>query len=352
MQSFINQVFLPRKPIEVHQWFGNNNQPLSKREKFTFYIPENVPFNLVRTTQDGLVISPLRYINSDMMKAVSNNGGQPLEIFARWNELRPMYKDYERPIHKDSKIQQVVNFKLTTNATERFDTIAYLYRIITPLGGYIAGSYAAYVATKNDVPVNMMPKDVDIFVKDEQSFNLIKDKLISEKFILISENELVLTFTVPNSNAVKDMSRTVQLVKPRTLLNGKTFGMPEEIIDSFDFTVSRALILNENNSLVDEDFDRDFKSMTINTKNLQCPIGSSIRLLKYATKGFSINNYQHFLVFSLSKCVDNEDYEELIALFSKNKKYIDALNSQDSNFSEFELTSEEWENIYFYVKID
>ena len=108
-----------------------------------------------------------------------------------------------------------------------------------PEGCYVAGGYARYVCSPNEKPAEA--GDIDLFTTGPEAYGRLINRLRYEgiegyksKFIIETGNFIM----------VKFWDRPFQLVKPATVS-----GTPSQIISTFDFTVNRVILLNENEAL-------------------------------------------------------------------------------------------------------
>ena len=153
---------------------------------------------------------------------------------------------------------------------------------------------------------NEPPKDIDIFLYDQKDYlevveilskNLIEYETSDEEDSnLVWENDLVKNF---ESNSLL----LVQLVKPSIKKYMRTWGEPEEVIWTFDFTVCRFYLeeyeeSDENIESLSEfplerhpdDYNQEFNTSSYEdidnkilfVKNIVCPISSIRRAMKYA----------------------------------------------------------------------
>jgi hypothetical protein len=163
------------------------------------------------------------------------------------------------------------------------------------LSGIIAGGYARYCCSqRTDISY---PGDVDIFPYNDIQFDLIKSKLAFHGFQIQHENDVSISYKsyTAKNDSVDELQKSalppVQLIKPVTKGRILTFGKAEEILDNFDFTVTRAAIVSTAHGtacIVDADFIQDDLDGVLSLRHIHCPISSTIRCIKYAKKGYKL----------------------------------------------------------------
>lgn len=163
---------------------------------------------------------------------------------------------------------------------------------------------------------NQTPKDIDIFLYNENNYNEVVS-IFSSNFIEI-ENEisdLIQTLNWNESNEIwenelvknfkTDNWLLIQLVKPKIQKYMRTWWTPEEVVGTFDFTACRLYLCEyeESDEDIEElsnfdidylDYNNEFDTNNLNdidnkilfVKNIVCPISSIRRALKYAWYGY------------------------------------------------------------------
>jgi hypothetical protein len=224
--------------------------------------------------------------------------------------------------------------------------------------GFIAGSYAATSSLSGSHEKNGVlnfhilntPSDIDIFCFNEDSETHIDQGLLSMGYSLFSDNEMVATYVHSD-----DSFSTVQLVMPRILSNGVTFGTAEEVIDSFDYTVCRAAIISNTEIVRDTNLSEDYSVKRLRLMNSNCPVGAMLRYQKYSKKGFVMDyeNVLDLVRFAQDNPLPDDKVEKLLKLSRvKNElHWID--NDKKSAYIESNgLTPEEVDDIYKFIKVD
>lgn len=154
-------------------------------------------------------------------------------------------------------------------------------------GGFIRSYYSREI-----------PNDMDLYFYNNKDFEKSKKKLIKLKWELIYSTNLALT--------LKKDNKLIQLIKPNSdaIVKIKT---PEDLIESFDFTVCQACffkkekglndILRENDDGKDayyeyfsESFFEDLASKTLIYTGSEMPLSSLKRAIKYTKKGFYVSD--------------------------------------------------------------
>jgi hypothetical protein len=176
-----------------------------------------------------------------------------------------------------------VNEHIATYPVQRgmTQTIRDIYNVIAGRG-YIAGSYAAYMVAPE---VNFQPNDVDIFATTmDNAVDLLND--LVKRFGLHLSAETEITYTL---EAVNVAFLPLQIVKPHP--DWKTF--PDDVINSFDMDICRALLISEDCILADENAGKGVgKLLRINN-----PLRSLKRVLKYHQRGVQFNEWELLKLF-------------------------------------------------------
>jgi hypothetical protein len=120
--------------------------------------------------------------------------------------------------------------------------------------------------------------DFDIFFKSVEAQINIKNKLTSAGFEIIYECPNGFLFTY-KKNSVK-----VQLVCRQY------YSSPEELISSFDFTVTCAAT-NGKFLYYTRPFIKDIKRKELHLSNLTYPVASFKRAVRYSNKGYSVREF-------------------------------------------------------------
>jgi hypothetical protein len=160
------------------------------------------------------------------------------------------------------------------NAFE-FEKLRLLYPYFKGHKGIIAGGVF------KDIFLDKNFRDIDVFFWKETEFlNCIHEYNSAKEFSKKYENDNAIGYEESNSNIRIDFVR-------------KRFGSPKEIIDSFDFSVSKfALYKDEDDSLkviYHPLFFQDLVSKSLRfDSSTSDPISQFSRVLKYSRYGFKI----------------------------------------------------------------
>lgn len=212
------------------------------------------------------------------------------------------------------------------------------------LGGYVIGGYARYCCSTNENPVKA--GDVDIFPlpKDtiatheacEAIFTAWKDYLLTEGLTVKHENNVSLTFALPESleRSVWKRCPTIQIIKPITEGAIVTEGTLREVLESFDFSIVRVAILSDRRTaLAWASFEPDEKRKRLRLLNIHCPISSLLRCMKYARKGYYMRPIESMKLFRDWEGRSPEYRDRIVELFGTGKmgslteKEVDELES-------------------------
>lgn len=181
--------------------------------------------------------------------------------------------DYVRiPVHRgwDRKIQR-------------------LYGDISPIGGFIAGGHARWMAsTFSDSVLNptCRSSDIDIFCVDEASYSNVKALFLYRGMKPFAKSKWALSYLGYG------LPYPVQLIKP--VPGDKTI---DDFLGRFDFSVCRAIILDEYTAYVDYQFEEHEKNRRLAIRHFDMKTVIP-RLAKYLDKGYSIGQFDLLRVFS------------------------------------------------------
>lgn len=197
-----------------------------------------------------------------------------------------------------------------------FTEIKHVYSLIKDTGATICGGYARYCASTHKEPSPSI--DLDIYCTDDAVMDIVRKRFEAALFTIHIENEMSIIY-----NKRKDVPEYVacpkiNLIKPRLEFRVVTKGSAEEIISNFDFSVVRCAIINEDEVLADEDFEKDESRKFIRIKNIHCPISSAIRFCKYYKKGYWTKPIQ---ILKLFVDWNNRDESYRIRLIDYLEKY-------------------------------
>lgn len=161
--------------------------------------------------------------------------------------------------------------------------------------GVVCGGYARYMLSPN---VNT-PKagDLDLYVYEPGFEKALTTRLLGTNlFVKIFETPRAITFRKRHGADWVGPDR-LQIIKPVQEGRLLTYGTVEAILGNFDFSVARAAVDANKVGWVDENFDQDELDMNLRIEKIQCPISSTLRIAKYAGKGYKIISTEVFKLF-------------------------------------------------------
>lgn len=119
------------------------------------------------------------------------------------------------------------------------------------------------------------PNDIDVFFKNENQMNIAVSRIKNNSnFKITFENDYVL-------NSFKN-NQKIQLIKKYFFEN------PEDILQSFDFTIVKFAYNGEEIFYHDRFFKDLAKKRLVIDKNLMKPLGTLKRSYKYTKRGFTL----------------------------------------------------------------
>lgn len=172
-----------------------------------------------------------------------------------------------------------------------------LYHEMYKLGGVICGGYVRWMCSPADVPVPA--GDVDVYFPEERDFERAK-LVLQSRYGLVKkhENAVSYTFAKPHNGSRLRGCPDIQLIKPveegRIMTVNKGI---EEVLVNFDFTVVRAGLVSPRVARVDADYNHDEQRKILRLKNIHCPVGSTLRCMKYSKKGYWLPPTQALKLF-------------------------------------------------------
>lgn len=194
-------------------------------------------------------------------------------------------------------VEQVKRHWMTRPVINGEDRIDILLTMIRDRG-YIAGSFAAWACSYRVEP--WLPTDIDIFAISDEAYKGLTDDLICHPdYFLGSENELVTTF---ESNIPGVLP--IQVVRPSP--DWKT--LPDDLINSFDLNVCRAVIISKTECICDEDAGDVYgKVLLVNN-----PLKTFKRIIKYSARGVMFSDHEMLKVFRAWDSTDAERKASMI----------------------------------------
>lgn len=210
----------------------------------------------------------------------------------------------------------------TTPILRGFQEIEILFNLAQKHRTIIAGGYSRYYVSRKRNP--FPAQDVDLFPQTLETSAALVNELLSLGFSIKFENDVSVTFNeiVNNPDPRWQVVPQVQVIKSLNEGRMVTMGTLEEILGNFDFSVTRAAILNSTTGMVDEFFHGDDLEGRIRIQNIHCPISSTLRTIKYCKKNYWITasevvklfndwdarpiEYKNNIVNTLSKIMESD----------------------------------------------
>jgi len=253
------------------------------------------------------------------------------------NDTRNTKKSEEKP----KKYKSKDGFELVP-LRRGFTEIAPLWKLLekvissTKEDCFICGGYARYCASPKFDPVKA--SDIDVYSEGEKAYKKIVKLLKQKKLKVKAENDMAITFDRPATGAFHYMP-LIQVIKPLTKGKIVSIGNKIDILSNFDFTVIRAAIESPTEIVVDADFVHDESHNLIRIKNIHCPISSTLRCLKYATKGYWLRPMECLKLF-LDWGSRTQNYRDKLV------EFLDKANEGEG------LTQEEVDELEALMRID
>jgi hypothetical protein len=211
----------------------------------------------------------------------------------------------------ESEVQFV---KVPTNPLRMTKDVKILFFAINPYG-FIAGGFARTLAYSpmvsqseaGDVDIFCRNDETDAAYSDYEQICLVLDALGAH---LDSENPVSRRYSFDPE--MFDLPQ-INLVKPRRSPYMISYGMPEEVVGRFDFTVCRAALLDLDHVLVDKDFEEDCDNHVLRIREMSCPVTEVYRVHKYLSKGDEWSIRPREVVKILDTWIERgEDYRKQI----------------------------------------
>jgi len=164
--------------------------------------------------------------------------------------------------------------------------------------GFIAGSYAAFMCSPSAKPIQ--PGDIDIFATSMQNAEDIAHEIGHRFMISASFNGLVWSLAQWSRNSLP-----IQVITPNP--EWKVF--PDDIINSFDMDVSRALLVDAASVLA----DRNVGLPNGKLLRIASPLRSMRRVLKYHRRGVDFSDQELIKLFLAWDRLSEERREEIVS---------------------------------------
>jgi len=195
--------------------------------------------------------------------------------------------------------------------------------VIIKQEAFVCGGFARYCVTPKIMPDKV--SDVDIYVKEEDNWQNIFLSFKTNNWKEGKVTDVSVTFT-------KDNYPHLQLIKPLKEGHISLTGNIEDILNNFDFTVSRVGIFMDNfgniRAICDDEFEKHEVNNLLVIKNIHCPIAQIYRIAKYSKKGYFCKIKEVLKLFNDWDTRDVEYKNRLFTLIDKediSKEEIDEL---------------------------
>jgi hypothetical protein len=192
---------------------------------------------------------------------------------------------------------------LTTFPVLRGETIAQQVDEAIGLDGIIAGSYAAFMCSPNDLP--RLPGDLDIFAYSVDGWHRIAKRLVEQGqdrpdgFRTYSEVSERVYRVYEHPSGID-----IQIMQP----NPKWEKWPEDCLNDFDLDVCRAALVAPHVVLADENIGQpNGKVLRIND-----PLRTLRRLAKYMAGGVQFLDHEVLKVFRAWEALTEERRSEIV----------------------------------------
>lgn len=169
--------------------------------------------------------------------------------------------------------------------------------------GFIAGGCPRYYATKSS---DDSYSDIDVFcfapIENEHgvltpagriiiarsNFGVLTDRFIDAGFKQFKEtpNSVMFAKDIDEDGQPVPNTDIIQIIRPFQNEWMQTFGTMIEVLDQFDFTVSKIAILEKHLLLVHKEFKEHEETKKLVIKHINCPIAVMQRVVKYSKKGY------------------------------------------------------------------
>lgn len=165
--------------------------------------------------------------------------------------------------------------------------------------GYVAGSFAAWMATYEE---HYKPGDIDVFAVSLAAADDIRNELCRLWEMPFSRNEMVTSHDP--SPKTPDGMLAIQVVEPHP--SWTTY--PDDILNSFDLTLCKAVLLNRETVLAHiEAGCPNGRFVAINS-----PMKAMKRMLKYHKRGVSFEDWELLKILKAWDAMTPEQKQMLI----------------------------------------
>jgi hypothetical protein len=169
-----------------------------------------------------------------------------------------------------------------------------------------------------DVPLGPEPNEPEKeYYRSKEGFDRLREVFETGHELKVRhENEVSLTYQHSDKGFLA-YTPTIQLIKPMREGALVSFGDKKTILENFDFTVIRAVILCPTAVMVDADFLHDEEHKLLRLKNIHCPVSSTLRCMKYSRKGYFLRPLECLRLFTDWENRDDEYKIKLIEFLEK-----------------------------------
>lgn len=162
------------------------------------------------------------------------------------------------------------------------NVIGPILNILEKTGGVCAGGYARYCASPLDDPAPA--SDIDIFTGNQETFVKVSLAFDVLGFTKVTETTLSVVFRDQFEHSLP-----IQVIKPLNVAGINTTGSSsEDIIRTFDFSVTRVCFKDAQTLLADREFLAHETDRKLIVRAISDPLGVLSRIVKYIVKGYSI----------------------------------------------------------------
>lgn len=188
-----------------------------------------------------------------------------------------------------------------------FDTLRPIYDVIAGRG-YVAGSYAAFMACPRDTPV--LPNDIDIFATTQEHADSVADEITTKlDYWWNSDNETVIELVSGTDKP------NIQIVRPNPLWST----WPDDILGDFDLDICRAVLVAPDKVLADYNVGEMYgKILRINN-----PLRTLKRVSKYMARGVKFDDHELLKIFQAWEQMPTERKDVMLALARQTMAYDD-----------------------------
>lgn len=192
-------------------------------------------------------------------------------------------------------MEQANEYWITETVIRGFDSVANIYEAINGRG-FIAGSYAAFMSFPHDNPI--LPNDIDVFATSTANAEAISGALCQLYGTYSEFNGIVYSIKRP----APDLS--IQVVCPSP--TWKVF--PDDLMNSFDLDICRALLLNATTVICDVNAGQR-QGKVLRTNNA---LRSLKRVLKYHARGVEFADWELLKLFQAWEALDADRKAQIL----------------------------------------